>query len=168
MVSLTEIYNIKESSFERLHELKSSRDPARGNKGKNREKNFKLVSRGIDPETGKDTSDVVYEKSISNAFKDLYAEAQDFEILAEENPTDEVIKEMSKELTEMVTDFRTHIRKKYPEEHKKLDEANTTGTGTSFTAGTSGTGPFASPFAFGDNKKKKMKAYKSVGYKPVK
>jgi len=166
MVSLVDIYNIKESSFERLQELKSNRDPARGNKGKNREKNFKLVSRGIDPETGKDTSDVVYEKSMSNAFKDLYAEAQDFEILSKENPDDLVIYKMSEELTEMVKDFRTHIRNNYPEEHKKIEEANTTGTGTSISTGNSPA--FATPFAFGDDKKKKMKAYKSIGYKPAK
>ena len=33
MVSLTELYNVKEST---LTELKSDRDPARGNKSKNR------------------------------------------------------------------------------------------------------------------------------------
>ena len=120
MVSLVDIYNVGESTFERLHELKSSRDPARGNKGKNREKGFKLVSRGIDPETGRDTSDVEYRMSMSNMFKDLYAEAQDFETLAKENPTDEAIKEMSKSLTDIVGNFRLHIRKKYPEEHKKI------------------------------------------------
>ena len=165
MVSLVDIYNVEESTFERLHELKSSRDPARGNKGKNREKNFKLVSRGIDPETGRDTSDVVYEKSMSNMFKDLYAEAQDFKILAEENLDDLVIYKMSEELTEMVNDFRTHLKNNYPEEHLKLDEANVTGTGASFNAGNSPA--YATPNAFGDDKKKKMKAYTSVGYKKV-
>ena len=162
MVSLTEIYNIEETSFEKLHELKSSRDPARGNKGKNREKSFKLVSRGIDPETGRDTSDVVYEKSMSNMFKDLYAEAQDFEILAKENPTDEIIQEMSEELIDIVGNFRTHIRKKYPEEHKKIEEANTTGTGASFSPGNSPA--YATPKAFG---KKKDKDIEVLGYKKV-
>ena len=162
MVSLTEIYNIKESSFERLHELKSNRDLARGNKGKNREKGFKLVSRGIDPETGKDTSDVEYRMSMSNMFKDLYAEAQDFKILAKENPDDLVIYKMSEELTDMVKDLRTHIRNNYPEEHKKIEEQNTTGTGVSFNAG-SGEG-YATPKAFG---KKKDKDIEVLGYKKV-
>jgi hypothetical protein len=162
MVSLVDIYNVGESTFERLHELKSSRDPARGNKGKNREKGFKLVSRGIDPETGRDTSDVEYRMSMSNMFKDLYAEAQDFEILAEENPTDEVIKEMSKELTDIVGNFRTHIRKKYPEEHKKIEEANVTGGGASFSSGNSPA--YATPKAFG---KKKDKDIEVLGYKKV-
>ena len=34
MVSLVDIYNVKESTFEKLQELKSSRNPARGNKAK--------------------------------------------------------------------------------------------------------------------------------------
>ena len=45
-----------------------------------------------------------------------------------------------------------------------MDEANTTGTGTSFTAGSSGTGPFATPFAF---KKKNKKDIEVLGYKKV-
>jgi hypothetical protein len=46
-----------------------------------------------------------------------------------------------------------------------MDEQNTTGTGASFQAG-SGEG-YATPNAFGDDKKKKMKAYKSIGYKRI-
>jgi hypothetical protein len=46
-----------------------------------------------------------------------------------------------------------------------LGEASMTGTGASFNAG-SGEG-YMSPNAFGDDKKKKMKAYKSIGYKKV-
>jgi hypothetical protein len=46
-----------------------------------------------------------------------------------------------------------------------LEEASMTGTGASFNAG-SGEG-YMSPNAFGDDKKKKMKTYKSIGYKKV-
>ena len=46
-----------------------------------------------------------------------------------------------------------------------IDEASATGTGASFNAG-SGEG-YMSPNAFGDDKKKKMKTYKSIGYKKV-
>ena len=168
MISLVDIYNINESSFS---ELKSNRDPARGNKGKNREKNFKLVSRGIDPETGKDTSDVVYEKSMSNAFKDLYAEAQDFEILSKENPDDVVLYNISEELNEIIKTFRLHLRKKYPEEFRKIStttEQNTlaaAGSGTTFQAGDGM--DYATPKAFGDDEEKKLKTYKNIGYKKV-
>ena len=44
-----------------------------------------------------------------------------------------------------------------------LGEANVTGTGASFNAG-SGEG-YMSPYAFGDNKRKKRKAY--MGYKEI-
>ena len=53
MVSLIDIYNIKESSFS---ELKKDRDPARGNKGKTDAKDYYLVPGEPDPETGSVTS----------------------------------------------------------------------------------------------------------------
>ena len=39
MVSLAELYKIEESVFE----LKKDRDPARGNKGKNQEKDYYFI-----------------------------------------------------------------------------------------------------------------------------
>ena len=46
---------------------------------------------------------------------------------------------------------------------RKTDEASTTGTGASFTAGTGAA--YATPNAFGDNKRKKKKGY--MGYKEI-
>ena len=46
---------------------------------------------------------------------------------------------------------------------KKKNEASTTGTGASFTAGTGAA--YATPKAFGDNKRKKKKGY--MGYKEI-
>ena len=45
-----------------------------------------------------------------------------------------------------------------------LNEQNVTGTGTSFTAGPSGTGPYATPNAFGKNKNKKGPFNTKSGY----
>ena len=142
MVSLTEIYNIKEPTFERLQELKSTRDPARGNKGKNREKDYYFVDEPADPETGRVTSKVVRKVSLSNMFKDLEAEIQDFEEIIKDKPDDTVLYNISEELKEIFNTFRTHVRKNYPEEYKKvneedLDEMNTTGGGASFQTGDS-------------------------------
>ena len=119
MVSLTEIYNIKESSFS---ELKKDRDPARGNKGKSREKDFYFVDEPADPETGAIKSKVVYKRSLHKMFEDLYAEAQDFEKLLEEEKysSDTQLYNLSEELKEIIKVFRTHLRKNYPEEHNKL------------------------------------------------
>ena len=158
MVSLTDIYNLNESVFS---EIKSDRDPARGNKGKNREQDFELVSGEPDPETGRVTSKVVRKPSISNMIKDIEAEIQDFEKLVEDKPEDVVLYNISEELKEIYNKFRTHVRKNYPEEYKKVQEASTTGTGASFTPGVSMA--YATPYAFGDNKRKKKKGY--MGYK---
>ena len=117
MVSLTELYNIKESAF---NEISSNRDPARGNKGKNREKDFYFVDEPADPETGKITSKVVRKASLSNVYKDLEAEIQDFEEIVKDKPDDMVLYNISEELKEIFNTFRTHLRNKYPEEHKKI------------------------------------------------
>ena len=154
MVSLLEIYNIKESTFS---ELKKDRDPARGNKGKSKEKDFYLVDEPADSETGNIKSKVVYKRSFGKMVADLEAEAIDLNKLAEENPDDIVLYKISEELKELYNKFRTHVRKKYPEEYKNIqeddiDEASMTGTGASFTAG-SGAG-YMTPNAFKKKKKK--------------
>ena len=110
MVSLTEIYNIKESTFS---ELKKDRDPARGNKGKNREKDFYFVDEPADPETGSIKSKVVYKRSVKTMVKDLEAETIDMKKLSEDNPDDIVIYNIAEELKELFNKFRTHARKNY-------------------------------------------------------
>ena len=110
MVSLVELYNVKEST---LSELKSDRDPARGNKSKNREKDFYFVDGPADPETGKVTSKVVRKASFSNMVSDMEAEAQDMKKLSDNNPDDMVLYNLSEELKELYNKFRTHVRRNY-------------------------------------------------------
>ena len=110
MVSLTELYNVKEST---LTELKSDRDPARGNKSKNREKDYYFVDGPADPETGKVTSKVVKKPSFSNMVNDIEAEAQDMKKLSDSNPDDTVLYNISEELKELYNKFRTHVRRNY-------------------------------------------------------
>ena len=110
MVSLVDIYNIKEST---LTELKSDRDPARGNKSKDREKDFYFVDGPADPETGKVTSKVVRKPSFNNMVNDMEAEAQDMKKLSNSNPDDMVLYNLSEELKELYNKFRTHVRRNY-------------------------------------------------------
>ena len=112
MVSLLEIYNIKESTFS---ELKKDRDPAKGNKGKNSEKDFYFVDEPADPETGQIKSKVVYKRSFKKMVADLEAEAIDLNKLSEDNPDDMVLYKMSEDLKELFNKFRTHVRKNYNE-----------------------------------------------------
>ena len=110
MVKLVDIYNIKESTF---NELKKDRDPARGNKGKSDAKDYYLVPGEPDPVTGAVKSKVVYKRSFERMVADLEAEAIDFKKLADENPDDVVLFNLSEELKELFNKFRTHFRKKY-------------------------------------------------------
>ena len=112
MVSLVELYNVKEST---LTELKSDRDRARGNKSKNREKDYYFVDEPADPETGKVTSKVVRKPSFSNMVNDMEAEAQDMKKLSDNNPDDMVLYKISEDLKELFNKFRTHVRKNYNE-----------------------------------------------------
>ena len=112
MVSLVDIYNIKESSFS---ELKKDRDPARGNKGKINTKDFYFVDEPADPETGRIKSKVVYKRSFKKMVADLEAEAIDLNKLSEDNPDDMVLYNLSEELKELFNKFRTHVRKNYNE-----------------------------------------------------
>tara|TARA_B100000497_G_C7584135_1_gene351544 strand:+ start:38 stop:379 length:342 start_codon:yes stop_codon:yes gene_type:complete len=113
MVSLIDIYNIEEST---LTELKSDRDPARGNKGKTDAKDFYFVDEPADSETGQIKSKVVYKRSFKKMVADLEAEAIDLNKLSEDNPNDMVLFNISEELKELFNKFRTHVRKKYKDE----------------------------------------------------
>ena len=113
MVSLVDIYNIKESTFS---ELKKDRDPARGNKGKTDAKDYYFVDEPADPETGAVKSKVVYKRSFERMVADLEAEAIDMKKLSEDNPNDIVLFNISEELKEVFNKFRTHVRKKYKDE----------------------------------------------------
>ena len=121
MVSLTEIYNIKESTFNRFHEdIKDFGDPARGNKGTDRDKEYYFIDEPPHPETGAVKSTVVYKRSFVNMLKDIEAEAIDMKKLSDENPDDVVLYKIAEELQEIFNTFRTHVRKNYPNEYKKI------------------------------------------------
>ena len=110
MVSLIDIYNIKESAFS---EIKKDRDPSRGNKGKSKEKDFYFIDEPADPETGAIRSKVVYKRSFKKMVADLEAETIDFKKLSEDNPDDIVLYNLSEELKDLFNRFRTHARKNY-------------------------------------------------------
>jgi len=113
MVSLTKLYNIKELT---LNEIRDFGDPARGNKGKDRSKEFYLVPGPTDPETGAKPSKVVYKLSFKNMVKDIEAEAIDMKKLSDEHPDDMVLHNLAVELKEIFNKFRTHVRKNYRDE----------------------------------------------------
>ena len=77
------------------------------------------------------------------------------------------------EIAQKIADLVPGIEQKFNKDGSKyvlnpgeedLDEANVTGTSTSFTTGPSGTGPYATPKAFGKSKKKKGPFNTKSGY----
>ena len=114
MVSLTKLYNVKESIF--IEDIKDSGDPARGNKGTDRDKEYYFIDEPADPETGAVKSKVVYKRSFSNMVKDIEAEAIDMKRLSKENPDDIVLYKIAEELQEIFNTLRTHVRNNYKDE----------------------------------------------------
>ena len=99
MVSLLDIYNIKEST---LNEIK-----------KDREKDFYFIDEPADPETGAIRSKVVYKRSFKKMVADLEAETIDMQKLANDNEADIVLYQIADELKDLFNKFRTHVRKNY-------------------------------------------------------
>ena len=110
MVSLIDLYNVKESILE---DMRDRGNPASGNKGTDREKEFYFIDEPVDAETGRTSSKVVYKRSFSNMVKDIEAEAIDMQKLSNEHPDDMVLHNLSVELKEIFNTFRTHVRKNY-------------------------------------------------------
>jgi len=72
------------------------------------------------------------------------------------------------DLLDKIKDGNEDLYNKVEDFMKSMNETNSLGSagaGASFQAGNSDA--YATPNAFGDDKKKKMKAYKSIGYKKV-
>jgi hypothetical protein len=126
MVSLVDIYNVKEPTFNKIHELKAFGDPARGNKGQNRSKEFYFIDEPADPETGSIKSKVVYKRSFENMVKDIEAEAIDMQKIADqyeplkpgeniESHIDEekYLQKFASDLKVTFNDFRTYARNNY-------------------------------------------------------
>ena len=127
----------------------------------------------IDPETGAiewDVADVADFSSTYNALK----KAKDFidylDKSAENTKTDPRIDKFAIDLARLFNDFRSHVRKVYPEEYKRVlrlkEQSSTSQGGASFTPGEGA--QYATPFAFRKKGKKSPSIYYyKLGFKPV-
>jgi len=114
------------------------------------------IQQMMNTEKGLQKDDYKLVNSISNvadmySYGEILDALESFYIKNDEQPFAEMARKHAKE-------FRDFL-----DSEDELDEASTTGTGTSFTAG-SGEG-YMSPYAFGNNKRKKKKGY--MGYKEI-
>lgn len=153
--------------------------------GKNlKEVKTKLINLGVDPETGTTMDSVVYLPDFDTVFYKLkeardgirdivsgkYLDTQTKILISQ----DSKLKDFQSQLEKIFAEYRTHLRKNYPDEYSQLhgnvSEESTTGGGTASSAGmTTGTGEqYTTPFAFNPDKKSKGTAHKyyyKLGYK---
>ena len=136
-------------------------------------KGVKSTVTDIDPETGAIEWDVADVADFSSTYKAL-KKAKDFidylDKSAERTKTDPRIDKFAIDLARLFNDFRSHVRKVYPEVYKRvlrLKETSSTATGGDAFAGGEGA-QYATPFAFRKKGKKSPSIYYyKLGYKPV-
>lgn len=150
---------------------------------------FDSTTSGVDPETGKVSWDIKYKADyalVYKRFKELNKALKDF-VTYDEVRKDSKFKEITNGFNYLYNQFRTHIRKEYPNQYKTLqtidenkvrdivrkalDEESATGAGAGAGSFSPGAGAnYATPNAFNPNKKAKGAQniyYYKLGFKPV-
>ena len=127
----------------------------------------------IDPETGAITWDISTIPEMDTTFK-KFAQLRDYlKKLANDKKDDPKFRDISKRVMDSFNDFRTHLRKNYPDEYrnfksvaedlsKSLNEENTIASNSGFISGGEGenhTGPSPRKSTYG--------AYTQAGFKKV-
>jgi hypothetical protein len=115
----------------------------------------KYTVTSIDPDSGAVEWSVEKVADYESAFETLHKSKELFDALIKQPGAkdDFKIRQIATQVREVVNDYRTHLRKNYPEEYNKvksLSEESTTGGGAgnaSFTSGTEGEN-YATPKAF--------------------
>ena len=142
------------------------------------QKGKKTTVTKIDPKTGRIEWDVVGVANFDTVYKtfnNLRRFLKTLEVTG--NAKDDTkIDSISDQVSNLFNQFRTHIRKNYPDQYdtikdlteEDIEEISTTGGDASFTPGIGG--QYATPYAFNPNKKAKGAKniyYYKLGYKPV-
>jgi len=118
---------------------------------------FKTI--GVDPETGAVESQIIKLASFTDSLEKLNTAVDALSALVKSpgGKDDVVVVKLYDNLKGVFNNFRTHLRKYYPDQYvaikDKLDEISATGGGSGFTSGTEGEN-YATKYAFG---KKKVK-----------
>ncbi len=125
----------------------------------------KTTVRDVDPETGSVSWKVEYVPAFDTTFKEFQELRQSLKKLAQK-ADDQTIDDLSNSVNKLFNQYRTHIRKNYPDEYKKvvneeeIDEMSTSGDVAAYNT----------PFAFKKSGKDGVKDnvyVKKFGYKLV-
>ena len=131
------------------------------------DKGTKYTVRSIDPETGSISWSVEKVGDYTSALEELHKAKKFFDelIASPEAKGDIKIRQIATQVRELFNDYRTHLRKNYPEEYKKvssLSEESTIASNSGFISGGEGenhNGPSPRKSTYG--------AYTQAGYKKV-
>ena len=125
----------------------------------------KTTVRDVDPETGSVSWKVEYVPAFDTTFKEFQELRQSLKKLAQK-ADDQTIDDLSNNVSNLFNQYRTYIRKNYPDEYKKvvneeeIDEMSTSGDVAAYNT----------PFAFKKSGKEGVKDnvyVKKFGYKLV-
>jgi len=132
----------------------------------------------IDKETGKISHDIIKLASFGDALKKMSDAVKSLKQLmgTDDARNDQNIRDIASELKQVFNQYRTHLRKNYPDQYNQiksqLEEISMSGGGAAGATFTPGTGEqYATPNAFSKNKKGKYSDggmyTKKFGYKLV-
>ena len=131
-------------------------------------------TKSVDPETGAVDSQVIKLASFTDSLEKLYAATEALSALVKspDGKDDAVVVKSYGDLKTIFNNFRSHLRKYYPDQYEaiknKLDEISTIASNSGFTSGGEGEN-YATPFAFSKTKSTKGNygAYTQAGFKKV-
>jgi hypothetical protein len=131
-------------------------------------------TKSVDPNTGAVDSQVIKLASFTDSLEKLYIATEALSALVKSpgGKDDAVVVKSYDDLKTMFNNFRSHLRKYYPDQYEaiknKLDEMSTISSNSGFTSGGEGEN-YATPFAFSRTKSTKGNygAYTQAGYKKV-
>lgn len=128
---------------------------------------IKSTITNIDDNTGTISWDVKYVPNFEKLFDDVTDLVSTSKGVYTKVKEDTKFRDFYEEARKLRNSIRTHLRNEYPDEYKKisgLDEAEVDEISTS-----GGAGAYLTPYAFRKKgKKANIKAYKELGYTPVK
>lgn len=141
----------------------------------NTSKGVKSTVRDIDPQTGAVSWKIDYVPAFDSVFKEFDELRQAMNTL-DQKTDDEVVDKIASEIKTLFNQYRTHIRKNYPDAYKKVGPANeeelgemstTSSGGATFTPGKGAQYATSRAFTKGKGTNAATKYMYKLGYKPA-
>ena len=93
-----------------------------------KEYNHRLKPLSFDPKTGAYESEVEYLPDFGGVLDNLIQARDDLKEVVAEHSTDQKLRQIYKEVRNVLNKYRTHIRNNYPEEYRELTKITEEGS----------------------------------------